>query len=248
MTEEQNEGRSRRPRPRPSTGAAPGGRPKVAGLRAGRHTPQPSGASEPTESNRPDETESRLARWRRRRAEPTEESTRPDRRRLAIVVSAVLVVAFAVSAGILGMKLYDGRVRVSNRADALRVLPRYASQVLSFDYRHLDANSAAARPLLSGSYRTEYTASMTKNAAQWRKYHYVVKSKVASAGVSAVSGSKAVVVAFVDQTVSAGTATAAKKNGKAGKPKTGTAQDLIRLQFTLQREHGEWLLTKLDPL
>ena len=157
------------------------------------------------------------------------------------------MVAFAVVAGILGSKLYDGRVRASNRADALRVLPRYAAQVLSFDYRHLDANSAAARPLLSGGYRTEYAASMAKNAKQWKQYHYVVKSSVASAGVSQVSGSSAVVVAFVDQTVSAGTTSKATGKSKA-KTKTGTAKDLIRLRFTLQREHGKWLLTKLDPL
>jgi Mce-associated membrane protein len=107
---------------------------------------------------------------------------------------------------------------------------------LSFDYRHLDDNAKAARPLLSGAYRQDYDKSMSEHAAAWKKYHYVVKSTVASAGVSQMSGSQVVVVAFVDQSVSAGTT------------KIGTAKDLIRLRFTVQHRGGSWLLTKLDSL
>ncbi|HEX3813769.1 MAG TPA: hypothetical protein VHX59_13110 [Mycobacteriales bacterium] len=161
---------------------------------------------------------------------------RSGSRRTWLSVSAVLLVVFAVTAAVLGLRLYDGRASDANSADVLRIVPRYASQVLSFDYRHLDTNAAAARPLLSGSYRKDYDQSMTSHAAAWKKYHYVVKSSIASAGVSQASGSQVVVVAFVDQSVSAGTT------------KIGTAKDLIRLRLTLQRQHGSWLLIKLGSL
>lgn len=223
MTEESQ----RRPAPRPS---AARGRPKVAGQRSRR---QPAEEAEQVEA----ESQPRRRRFRRTNAE------RPDRRRLVVAVAAVLTVGFAVAAGIFGVKLYDGRVRNNNRADVLRIVPQYASQVLSFDYRHLPDNAAAAKPLLSGAYRTEYAQSMSKNAAQWKKYHYVVKSKVASAGVSQVSGSQVVVVAFIDQTVTATSPSTAKK-----KAKSGSATEPIRLRLTVQRDHGHWLLSKLDAL
>ena len=176
----------------------------------------------------------RLARTRRRAR--AAERVRPDRHRITVTVAAVLFVAFAVTAGVLGQRLYQDRVRAANSSDVLKIVPRYASQVLSFDYRQLDANLAAARPLLSGPYRKDYQQSMSDHAAAWKKYHYVVKSSIASAGVSKASGSQVVVVAFVDQSVSAGTT------------KIGTAQDLIRLRMTIQRQDGKWLLTRLDSL
>jgi Mce-associated membrane protein len=219
----------RRPTPRPSSGR---GRPRVAGQR-GRRQPDSAPVEDASQPKRA------ARQWRLRRTK----TERTDRRRLIVAVAAVLTVGFAVVAGIFGTKLYDGRVRNSNRADVLRIVPQYASQVLSFDYRHLADNSAAAKPLLSGAYRTEYAQSMTKNSAQWKKYHYVVKSKVASAGVSQASGSRVVVVAFIDQTVSATSPSTAKKKGKSG-----SATEPIRLRLTVQREHGHWLLSKLDAL
>lgn len=215
--------------PRPS---AARGRPKVAGQRARRQPESVPAEEEPQPQREP-------RQWRLRRTR----TQRADRRRLIVAGAGVLTVVFAVAAGIFGMKLYDGRVRNNNRADVLRIVPQYASQVLSFDYRHLSDNAAAAKPLLSGAYRTEYASSMSKNAAQWKKYHYVVKSKVASAGVSQVSGSQVVVVAFIDQTVSATSPSTAKK-----KAKSGSATEPIRLRLTIQRQHGHWLLTKLDAL
>jgi len=163
---------------------------------------------------------------------------------LVPAVAGVLVVVFAAGAIVLGWRLYQGRVRAQNRADVLRIVPKYGAQILSYDYRTLDANAASAHPLLTGGYRGTYDRSMAQYAAQYRKYHFAVKSTVASAGVISASGSSVTVVVFVDQTV---TAQAPPAKGKA-KPKGGSSSDQIRLRLTFQRQGGHWKVSKLDPL
>jgi Mce-associated membrane protein len=217
------------------------GRVRVAGQRTARprteNAPEQDEQIEPAEPVESVESSPRLPRpdlrirlpRRRPRTEP------PARNRL-VVVSSALIVVFLVTGVVLGLRLVRNRQQSQDRAAVLRVVPRFATEVLSFDYRHLDDNAKAARPLLSGAYRQDYDKSMSEHATAWKKYHYVVKSNVASAGLSRISGSQAVVVAFVDQSVSAGTS------------KIGTAKDLIRLRFTVQHQNGTWLLTKLDSL
>jgi Mce-associated membrane protein len=237
--EESEQARRRRPAARPSAGPLPAGRNRVAGQRA-RPRPELDGESDLLGPNEVEAADEPVDTEQHQRRRPSLRLPRLGRGRnlgrLPVVISAVLIVVFVVTAGVLGLRLYRGRAAATSSAEVLKIVPRYASQVLSFDYRRLDSNSAAARPLLSGAYRKDYEQSMTSHAAAWKKYHYVVKSKIASAGVSQSSGSRVVVVAFVDQSVSAGT------------KKSGTAQDLIRLRFTMQRQHGSWLLTKLDSL
>jgi hypothetical protein len=60
-----------------------------------------------------------------------------------------------------------------------------------------------------------------------------VKSSVSSAGVSDASADQVRVVAFIDQTVTAGV------------PKSATTQEQIRLALTFERHGGDWLLAKV---
>ncbi len=216
---------------RPSADRVAGGRVRVAGQRTTR--PRTENAPEPEPVEAAPEAPRRDLRIHLPRRRPRTERSTGNR---LLVVSGALILIFVVAGAVLGLRLVRNRQQSQDRAVVLRIVPRFASQVLSFDYRHLDDNAKAARPLLSGAYRQDYDKSMTEHATAWKKYHYVVKSSVASAGVSRMSGSQAVVVAFVDQSVSAGTT------------KIGTAKDLIRLRLTVQHQNGTWLLTKLDSL
>lgn len=234
-TEGNERSRHRRSAARASVVPAAGGRTRVAGQRS-RSREASDAVDETAHDTQTAEATRQGGAGGPRLRLPGRPSLRSGSRRMWLTVSAVLLVVFAGIAAVLGLRVYDGRTSDTNAAAVLRIVPRYASQVLSFDYRQLDRNSAAARPLLSGAYRKDYDQSMTSHAAAWKKYHYVVKSSIASAGVSRASGSEVVVVAFVDQSVSAGTT------------KIGTAKDLIRLRLTLRRQNGTWLLTKLDSL
>ncbi|MFD0033893.1 hypothetical protein ACWGDS_14250 [Streptomyces sp. NPDC055059] len=168
--------------------------------------------------------------------------TRRGRRLLTTVLGALLVAAL-VAAGVLGWRYHETSRADQARGQALTAARQAAPVVLSYDYRHLDRDFAAARTRLTGHFRDEYgktTARVVGPTA--RKYHGVVKATVtqpaggtpAASVVSATPG-RAVILLFVNQVT---------KSTQV----QGSRVDLNRVRMTLTRTGGGWKVSGVDAL
>ncbi|MET7535626.1 hypothetical protein [Streptomyces sp. NPDC005507] len=169
--------------------------------------------------------------------------TRRGRRRLLTTVLGALLVAALVAAGVLGWRYHETSRADQARGQALTAARQAAPVVLSYDYRHLDRDFAAARTRLTGHFRDEYgktTARVVGPTA--RKYHGVVKATVtqpaggtpAASVVSATPG-RAVILLFVNQVT---------KSTQV----QGSRVDLNRVRMTLTRTGGGWKVSGVDAL
>ncbi|NEA76179.1 hypothetical protein [Streptomyces sp. SID13588] len=179
-----------------------------------------------------------------RRDEGERTAERQHRSGILSAVLAVLVVAGLVVTATLGWHYREAERTRQARTQALAVVRDAAPVILSYDYRHLDKDFAAANRYLTGSFREEYGKTTTTLVAPTaRKYQGVVKATVAKppAGgppaVSVVSGSpdKVVVLLFMNQVT-----TSTKVSG----PRL----DLNRVRMTLTRTDQGWKVSAVDAL
>jgi Mce-associated membrane protein len=129
----------------------------------------------------------------------------------------------------------DGRVE-SARDQAVAAAEKNAVTILSYDYRHLDADFAAAQRALTGTFANDYkvtTSKMVRPGAE--QYHVVVKAEVAAESVVSASAGQVVVLLFVNQTTTSNRL-------------DGPRVDLNRVRLTLTKVDGEWLVSKVVAL
>ncbi|WP_405805123.1 hypothetical protein OG729_07800 [Streptomyces sp. NBC_00210] len=171
-------------------------------------------------------------------------AARGRRRGRICALLAVLVAAMLVAVGVLGSTYGDGRRADGARVQALAAATQAAPIVLSYDYRRLEKDFAAARDHLTGKFRDEYRRTTTTVVAPTAaKYHGVVKATVVkppaggapAASVVSASPDKAVVLLFVNQVT---TSTQV----------TGPRVDLNRVRMTLTRTDAGWKVSAVDAL
>jgi Mce-associated membrane protein len=129
----------------------------------------------------------------------------------------------------------DQRVETA-RDQAIAAAHDHAQTILSYDYRHLDADFAAARATLTGGFARDYkvtTTTLVRPGAE--QYHVVVKAEVAAQSVVSATADQVVVLLFVNQTT-----TSTRLDG----PKV----DLNRVRLTLVKTGGSWLVSKVVAL
>jgi Mce-associated membrane protein len=168
-----------------------------------------------------------------------EESSPPSRRRfkLAIVLTAALA---AIVLAALGFSLY--RVVSQNdqsalRNSALKAADQYGVYLSSYHYSDLDGPTAPwtlVEKSSTPSFRTDFDKTKSSLSTLVRDYHATATGKVVASGVSSVTSSRAVVLLFIDQTVT----NSAQKPGSQTQP--------LRVELVLARSHGRWLIDKLD--
>jgi Mce-associated membrane protein len=129
----------------------------------------------------------------------------------------------------------DQRVETA-RDQAMAAAHDHAQTILSYDYRHLGADFAAARATLTGAFARDYkvtTTTLVRPGAE--QYHVVVKAEVAAQSVVSATADQVVVLLFVNQTT-----TSTRLDG----PKV----DLNRVRLTLVNSGGSWLVSKVVAL
>jgi len=169
--------------------------------------------------------------------------TRHVRRRLLTTTLCVLLVAGLVAAALLGWRYREGAQSDEARGQALAAARQAAPVVLSYDYRHLDRDFAAARARLTGHFRDEYRKTTTTVVGPTaRKYHGVVKATVAAptggspaASVISASADRAVILLFVNQLTTS-------------TQLSGSRVDLNRVRMTLTRTSDGWRVSGVDAL
>lgn len=152
-------------------------------------------------------------------------------RRLVVLLAVVAVVmaAAAVTFGVLWW-LGEGK---AEREDVLDTAERYAVDMGSYDYREIKQHR---QHILSFS--TEHWAGVVKSETA-RFDDILVEGKAESkatvhrTGLAELSDDKAVVVLFLDQSIT---------NTNVAKPRI----DRSRMVMTLKKVDGEWLLDGVD--
>lgn len=151
----------------------------------------------------------------------------------ALAVCLVAVLAACVLAAVT-TRAAGADVRAGD--SALAAAKTSAATILSYDYRHLDADFGQAAALTTGSFRTDYQATTAKAVKQLAtQTQAVVVARVVAGGVVSSTADRATVLLFVNQTTTSNRLSAAKT-------------DLNRVQLTMTRSGSRWLVSALKAL
>lgn len=151
------------------------------------------------------------------------------------VTVALAILATALAALVAGRLSHRNAV-ADARVAALGAATSGVATVLSYDYRTLDKNFAKAESLLTPHFRKLYDTTTARGVKPLAaKYRAVSSADVTAGGVVQASGSRAVVLVLVSQTVT---------NSQLAAPRL----DRSRINVTLVHRGGRWLIDGLDPI
>nr|WP_232007202.1 hypothetical protein [Mycobacterium intermedium] len=118
---------------------------------------------------------------------------------------------------------------------AIQVASDGAVAVLTYSPDNLDRDIARAKSYLTGDFLAYYTKFSEQIAALALQNQVTQTAKVLRAAVSEIHADTAVVLVFLNQTVSS-----------RGKPEPQTTANIA--QVTVVKVDGSWLISKMDPL
>ncbi len=149
---------------------------------------------------------------------------------LAALAAAVLIVAGA--AGVV-LALAGDTDAEESAAAAQTVAEQAIVPILSYDYRHLDQDRAAAQSYLTSDYKADYDKTFSLVEANAEAVQPVVVAKLVGSGLERSGSDRVKVVLFVDQETT---------NKQITEPVV--YQNYVTV--TMQRVDGEWLVDQLD--
>lgn len=150
-------------------------------------------------------------------------------------LTALLVVVLAAVALLVRADQHARAVDAA-RGEAVRAARTAATAILSYDYRHLDADFAKGRAFTAPPFAQQYaktTADAVKQVATDTKASVV--AQVAAAGVEQASEHRVVVVLFVNQTTT---------STRLERPQV----DQNRVEMTMVERDGRWLVSQVSGL
>jgi len=149
---------------------------------------------------------------------------------------ALVAVAATALAGVVTARVADRNAVDQARDAAVGAAVGNVATVLSYDYRHLDQDFAAADRLLSPKFRKKYDSTTAKGVRPLAvRYKTITTADVSAAGVIDVSANRALVLVFVNQT---------STNTQLAAPRL----DRSRIRVSLVRTGGHWLIDDLQPI
>ena len=222
-----------------STAARPTARRRIAGDRGRRQPATWPGAPEVLTSEDPlDPPEPRKLEPDLDAGDPTPATAPHAGRRPSWIVVALAVSLVAVLAACVLAAVTTRGQRADLRAGdtALAAAKVDTARILSYDYRRLDADFAAATATTTGSFRTDYQATTAKAVrALATQTQAVVVAKVVGGGVVSSSVTHATLLLFVNQTTTSNRLPSAKT-------------DLTRVQVSMTKSGSRWLVSGLTAL
>jgi Mce-associated membrane protein len=174
--------------------------------------------------------------------EPAPDDERETRRRpirwsrvLAYGVLPAIALLLALAAGYFKWAAGSAGDVDRARAEAVRVAGEDAVVLLSYKADSVDKDLAAARERLTGDFKDAYTELTRQVVVPGAKEkHISASARVNAAAPVSATANHAVVLLFVDQTVTVGD----------GAP-TDT-QPVVRV--TLDKVNGRWMVSRFDPV
>lgn len=213
-------------------------RPRVAGERSrARTTPLPrdnqvvAPTTEPAERLRSLRSRLRLPSLPTRHTSTSAAATGGRRRWIAPL--AALVAVLAVLGTVVGVSLHDSSAQAATNRAAASQARTSIEQMLSYNYKTIDAQAAQIEGLLTGSFKGEFTAAMDKDIKPLAvKNQTVVQAKVSDVGVMSSSPTTVTVLAFVNQ-------------ARIGTDQQDPVVDQNRVIATMSKVGDRWLISKV---
>lgn len=149
---------------------------------------------------------------------------------------AALLVVLLVLIAVFGYQTYSASRLADARSEAVSAATVAATDVLSYDYRHLDKDFAKAKRHLEPKFAKQYTKTTTtlvRPTAQ--KTKAVVTAQVIKGSVVSATTDRVVTLLFVNQTSSSTL-------------RSGKRTDLNRVRMTMQRTDDKWLVARIQAL
>jgi Mce-associated membrane protein len=156
------------------------------------------------------------------------------RRRFLVVeaVSLVVIVGLAVALLFSQLQLSNQNSLNTDRSSAVAAAKADANDVATYSYLHLHRDFGRVESESTPAFRRSFIRSSDSLSKVLVQYKATASAKVLAAGVSSISSTKAVVLLFVNQTV-------------ANSTQQGVSTDDSRIEVTLVRGDGRWLLQDL---
>jgi Mce-associated membrane protein len=151
-----------------------------------------------------------------------------------VVPLVALVLALAALAAVLAVGLRDpgSQARVDRAAASQARVS--LEQVLSYNYRTIDAQSTRAQTLLTGAFKGEFASAMDQEIKPLAvKNQTVVQAKVSDVGVMRSSETSVTVLAFVNQ-------------ARIGADQKEPVVDQNRVIATMTKVGDRWLVSRVD--
>lgn len=156
--------------------------------------------------------------------------------RPVVVAVTVLLLAATTTTAVLGWQVLQANRVDEAQTAALAAGSEHVKNVLSYDYRHLDKDSASAEEALTPDFWKEYERTTEDVVAPTaRQIHAVVSARVVESSVVEAETDRVVLLMFVNRQVT--------RDGLDG-PKI----DLERVRATLTPVDDEWRIDDLDLL
>lgn len=151
------------------------------------------------------------------------------------VLAALLVVAGLVVGGIRTHHAFAQNDRLSHELSpsaqsAIAAAKSYAVDFATYSYTDLDAAFAKTESHAVDPFLSQYRNETAQLRATLVKAKASSTASIVSAGIASLSDTTAIVDLFLNQTI---------------KNRSGTHVDAQRVEMTLQREHDEWLISKV---
>ena len=168
-------------------------------------------------------------------------ATRQRRGGLAVVsaVCAVLCLPAAAAAAYLLVRGPAPDATAHARHDALQAATVAVRDLLSYDYRTLDADIQRAKTRTTGAFSQQYAQTSGQLLGEAKQLKAIVQASVGLPGVVSASGDQVVVLVFVDQ---------ASVKQLPGQKTPTTRIDQSRVQLTMTKVGGKWLVSALSAL
>ncbi|HUE06681.1 MAG TPA: hypothetical protein VMP41_04590 [Acidimicrobiales bacterium] len=165
------------------------------------------------------------------RREPKDSSAR---RRFLIIeaVSLVVIAGLAVALIFSQVQLSNQNSLNADGTSAVTAAKADANDVATYSYRHLHRDFGRVESESTPTFRRSFIRSSGSLSKVLVQYKATASAKVLAAGISSISSSKAVVLLFVNQSV-------------ANSTQQGVSTDDSRIEVTLVRGDGRWLLQDL---
>jgi Mce-associated membrane protein len=140
----------------------------------------------------------------------------------------------AVLAALLVVGLHDPGSRARAERAAASQARTSLEQVLSYNYKTIDAQSARTGALLTGAFKGEFASAMEHEITPMAvKNQTVVQAKVSDLGVMRSSDRSVTVLAFVNQ-------------ARIGADQKEPVIDQNRVLVTMTRVGERWLVSRVD--
>lgn len=161
---------------------------------------------------------------------------------IALLSGAVAVLLLgALIFSLLQLQDKSHTISTQNQASALRqsaisAADTYGVYLSSYNYNNLTSSNSTWAEVQSNStaaFATKFNQTKSTLSTLIKDYHATASGKVVAAGLTSVSSSQAVVLLFIDQTVT----------NSATKPNTQI--EPLRVQLSMMRQNGKWLISDL---